>query len=218
MAQPVPLGSRDRPLRDQVCEEIRNRIIDGRFAPGDRIVERELAAELAVSRVPVREALRTLRVEGFVEDVARRGVIVRRLERRDVEELFDVREALESLACRLAASKADARGLRALQRHLSRADKALQGDDLQAVGKANGDFHDEIVRLADHHLLAGLLDPLQGRLHWLFRQVDDPEGLCQEHTNLYEAIASGDPDRAATEAIHHIHHNRDTTLRLLFDA
>ncbi|MGP4015398.1 GntR family transcriptional regulator [Saccharopolyspora sp. 5N708] len=217
MAQPVPLGSRDRPLRDQVCEEVRNRIIDGRFAPGDRIVERELAAELAVSRVPVREALRTLRVEGFVEDVARRGVIVRRLDRRDVEELFDVREALETLACRLAATKADARGLRGLQRHLTRADKALRSDDLRAVGQANADFHDEIVRLADHHLLAGMLDPLQGRLHWLFRQVDDPEALCEEHNHLYDAIASGEADEAAAEAARHVRHNRAAALRLLFN-
>ncbi|MDA3625105.1 GntR family transcriptional regulator [Saccharopolyspora sp. WRP15-2] len=212
----MPLGSRDRPLRDQVCEEIRNRIIDGRFAPGDRIVERELAEELAVSRVPVREALRTLRVEGFVEDVARRGVIVRRLDRRDVEELFDVREALEGMACRLATAKADARGLRALQRHLNRADKALRNDDLTAVGKANADFHDEIVQLADHHLLAGMLEPLQGRLHWLFQQVEDPKALCEEHTHLYEAIASGDPDRAAAEAIRHVNHNREVARHLLF--
>ncbi len=214
--QPVPLGARDQPLRDQVCDEIRRRIIEGEYAPGDRIVERELAAELAVSRVPVREALRTLRVEGFLDDVARRGVIVRRLDRRDVEELFDVRESLEVLACRLAAQHADTRGLRRLQGTLGRARKALDAGDVRMIGRANEDFHDEIIVLADHQLLANLLEPLQGRLHWLFRQIDDVRALCEEHETLYDAIASGSPETAGAEALRHVRHNREVALHLLF--
>jgi DNA-binding GntR family transcriptional regulator len=93
----VPIGLAHTPLRDQTRDVIRQRIINGRLSPGTRIVERELGAELQVSRVPVREALRMLESEGFLEVVPRRGVVVKTLTRRDVEELFDVRVSLEVL-------------------------------------------------------------------------------------------------------------------------
>ncbi|MGH3516075.1 MAG: GntR family transcriptional regulator [Haloechinothrix sp.] len=213
----VPLGVAHTPLRDQIREQLRQRIINGLLPPGTKMVERELAAELGVSRVPVREALRMLESEGFVQVVPRRGVVVKQLSRTDVEELFDVRESLEVLATRRAAENATQADLRRLAQHLDKARHAVEAGKLDRFGDANEAFHDEIVRMARNGLLAGMLEPLQGRLHWLFRQIGNAEGLWQEHNRLYQAIASGDPDAAAAQALDHVRVNRRTALRLLFE-
>lgn len=212
----VPLGADYSPLRDRVRDEVRQRIIDGRYPPGTRIIERELAEELQVSRIPIREAFRTLESEGFVEVVPRRGVIVGRLSERDVEQLFDVREALEVLACRRAAEAVTKAELRRMRQLLDRCRKAIDAGNQAEVGRLNSGFHDQLIALARNDLLAGLLEPLQGRLHWLFRQNDDPETLLREHVELLDAIGSGDPDRAAEQALNHVRRNRALALRLLF--
>lgn len=204
------------PLRDRVRDEIRQRIIDGDYPPGGRIVERDIADELGVSRIPVREAFRMLQTDGFVAVVPRRGVIVRQLSEEDVIELFDVRESLEVLACRRAAERATKADLRRLHRVLDQARKAVEETDFRAAGSANEAFHDEIIALARNKLLAGLLEPLQGRLHWLFRQHDNPAKLYNEHVQLCDAIASGDPDVAAAQALEHVRVNRQLALQLLF--
>lgn len=203
-------------LRDAVRDEIRERIIDGRYPPNTRIVERSLAEQLGVSRIPVREALRMLETEGFVTLVPRRGVLVRQLSEKDVDELFDVRRALEVLAAERAAERAGKGDILRLRQVLARGRRAMDAGDLTAVWAANEEFHDEIIRLARNDLLADLLEPLQGRLHWLFRQHENPERLWAEHSELCDAIASGDPELAGAQALQHVRINRALALRLLF--
>jgi DNA-binding GntR family transcriptional regulator len=70
--------------------------------------------------------------------------------------------------------------------------------------RANSEFHDAITAIADNNFLKSALEPLQGRMHWLFRHVSDLPELIQEHRELYAAIASGDPDRAAAQSASHI--------------
>jgi DNA-binding GntR family transcriptional regulator len=213
----VPLGLAHAPLRDQIREEIRQRIVEGRLAPGDRMIERELAAELGVSRVPVREALRILETEAFVQDLPRRGGIVRRLSRHDVEELFDVRESLEVLATRRAATNATSKDLARLEDLLTEAESAIESGDRQSIGAANERFHDTVLGLSNNSLLSAMLEPLRGRLHWLFRQNEDPSGLLSEHRELFDAIASGNPDRAGEAALAHVVRNRELAIRMLFE-
>jgi len=213
--EPLSLGAAHLPLRDQVRDDIRDRIVSGSLAPGQRIVERELAAELGVSRIPIREAFRMLETEGFVSVVPRRGVVVRRLSRHDVEELFDVREALEVLAVRRATERASDAELTHLSRIVDSGAKATTRDSGEAAASRET-FHDEIIRLAHNELLAGMLEPLQGRLHWLFRQNDDHERLFREHRLLAEAMASRDVDWAGQEALLHVRRNRDVSIALLF--
>ena len=217
-AERAPLGMLHIPLRDRVRDELRRRIADGRLQPGSKMVERELAEEFGVSRVPVREALRTLETEGFVQVVPRKGVVVRHLSRRDVEELFDVREALEFLATRLATEKATNEELATLRHVLADGEAALARGDAAGAQESNEAFHDSIVRFAHNDLLAGLLEPLQGRLHWLFRQNEDVAELLHEHEGLFAAMASRDSEHAATLALEHVRVNRQIALRILFGA
>ncbi|MCZ2403688.1 GntR family transcriptional regulator [Paenarthrobacter sp. Z7-10] len=207
---------RDQPLREIVRDKIRQRIYSGQYAPGGRLIERDLADEFDVSRLPVREALRMLREEGLVAERSTRGLVVRELTRADVEELFDVREALEAMSCRLAAQRATDTDLLALKRLLEEAKDATGRQDAGAAREANGRFHDEIPRMAHNELLRNILEPLHGRLQWLFRQTDDLELLCSEHEQLLDAIASGDTELAARAAEQHVRSSRHRTLHALF--
>ncbi|MHC8609521.1 GntR family transcriptional regulator [Paenarthrobacter ureafaciens] len=199
----------DRPLRESVRDTLRSRIFEGHYAPGTRLVERDLAAEFNVSRLPIREALRMLRQEGLIRDRAGRGSEVSGLSAKDVEDLFDVRQSLEVLACRLAAKRATAEDLRHLESLLDQAEKFLAKGSILEAHRANSEFHDAITRIANNDFLRSALEPLQGRMHWLFRHVSDLPELIREHRELYAAIASGDPDRAAHQSASHVSKYRD---------
>lgn len=192
------------PLREQVRNTIRRRIFDGYYVPETRLVERQLAEEFRVSRLPVREALRMLRQEGLVVEKSTRGSLVASLTDKDVQDLFDLREALEVQACRLAAVRADAGQLDNLAEMLDAADSLLATGRRDRAQRINNEFHDRVFALADNELLRSALEPLLGRLHWLFRHADDLSELIEEHRLLLAAISSGDPDTAAAQSAHHI--------------
>ncbi|MFI8520581.1 GntR family transcriptional regulator [Streptomyces sp. NPDC085481] len=203
-------------LRDQVCEGLRDRIITGRLKPGDRLVEREVAEDFGVSRVPVREAIRILIGEGFLQAVSQRRIVVREMTRQDVENLFDMREALEVLAVRRASERRTEAELNTLARLLAEARTATESGGPERLSRANAAFHAQIVRMSRNELLVTALEPLEGRLRWLFQQVDDPGPLWEEHRLLYEAIATADADAATDYALHHVRHYRTVATRLLF--
>ncbi|KRE83326.1 MULTISPECIES: GntR family transcriptional regulator [unclassified Arthrobacter] len=200
---------KDRPLRETVRDTLRTRIFEGHYAPGTRLVERDLAAEFSVSRLPVREALRMLRQEGLISDRGARGAEVSSLSPKDVEDLFDVRQSLEVLACRLAAKRATKADLAYLKGLLDNAEAFLAKGAVMEAHRSNSEFHDAITAIADNNFLKSALEPLQGRMHWLFRHVSDLPELIREHRDLYAAIASGDPDKAAAQSASHIGKYRD---------
>lgn len=206
----------DKPLREIIGDEIRSRIFDGRFQPGDRLVERDLAEMFSASRHPVREALRTLQREGLVESLASRGLVVSALDKRQVIDLFGIREALEVLAVREATIQIAQGAPHHLDEALHNARTAITSADVDAAHAANAEFHDEIIALSGNVLLQGILEPLLGRLHWLFRQILDVELVIEEHERIYEAMMSGDPERAATLARGHVLTYRARTLDYLF--
>lgn len=204
MAEPADEPQRDRPLREVIRDALRSRIFEGNYAPGTRLIERDLAAEFNVSRLPIREALRMLVQEGVLAERASRGSVVAALSEKDVEDLFDVRHSLEVLACRLAAQRAAPEDIARLGSLLDRTEDALARGSVNEAHRLNSEFHDEVTRIADNNFLRAALEPLQGRMHWLFRHVRDLPELVREHRELLAAIASGDPERAATQSTHHI--------------
>ncbi|MGW0734666.1 GntR family transcriptional regulator [Streptomyces sp. NPDC002851] len=207
-----PLGA----VRQRVLAELRQDIISGRLRPGDRLVERELAERFGVSRVPVREAVRALVTEGFVTFESARRAVVRRLSRTDVAELFGLREALEVYAAGLAAERGTPDDLAELAGLLETAAEATDGGDAERITDVNTRFHDRILAMAGNSLLASVMEPVDGRLRWLTRQNEDWGRLLTEHRELYEAVASGDAERARRSALDHVRANYRTTVRQLF--
>ena len=94
-----------KPLRELVCEHIRDAIINGVFAPGERLMEIQMADEMGVSRTPVREAIRKLEMEGFVVMIPRRGTYVSNMSIRDINDVYEIRISLDTLAAGLAAER-----------------------------------------------------------------------------------------------------------------
>ncbi|CAM5591482.1 MULTISPECIES: GntR family transcriptional regulator [Streptomyces] len=212
MTKIEPLGA----IRERVLATLRQDIIAGRLLPGDRLVERELADRFGVSRVPVREAIRALVAEGFVHFETPRRTVVRRLSPADVKELFELREALEVYAAGLAASRATPEDLADLRELLRAAASATEAGDAEKITDVNTRFHNRILAMAGNSLLTSVMEPVDGRLRWLTRQNEEWPQLLTEHQDLYEAIASGDPDRARSHTLTHVQANYRSTVRHLF--
>ncbi|HET7799176.1 MAG TPA: GntR family transcriptional regulator [Humibacillus xanthopallidus] len=200
----MPTHEEHATLRDSVTRALRDRIITGELAPGTRVVERQLAEQLGVSRVPVREALRALEREGFVEERATRGMVVRRLDPDDVEMLFAVREALEVvLAQRLVAVLDDA-GLAALEELVDRAGGHTRAGMIGPAVAANADFHAALVHLAGSDVLTSIIEPVAGRMAWLLNQHTEPAEMVAEHRSIVAALRSRDVGRAASAFLEHL--------------
>jgi DNA-binding GntR family transcriptional regulator len=212
MSKIEPLGA----VRERVTSELRQQIIAGSLLPGDRLVERELAERFGVSRVPVREAIRALVAEGFVHFETPRRTVVRRLTPTDVKELFELREALEVYAAGLAASRATPQDLAEVRELIDRAAAATEAGDAEAITDVNSRLHERIVAMAGNSLLTEALEPVAGRLRWMTRRNEEWPQLLVEHRELYEAIASGEPDRARAHALTHVRTNYRSTVRHLF--
>lgn len=194
------------PLRDIVAVELRRSILAGELAPGSRLVEDRLAERLGVSRNPVRDAIRVLAGEGFVEVAPRRGAFVTRLSAQEAENIFDVRMALEPLAARLASRRCGAGGLAALNELMVQAKDATEGAELDVLADLNTAFHTMVVELGGNHYLTGMAGPMIKRAQWLFRHTAETRAPHSwlEHQGLLDAIAGGDEEAAEREARNHV--------------
>lgn len=214
-AEPL-LGSLHSSLAEQVARHIRGEIVSGTLRPDSRLVEQDLADRLGVSRVPVREALRRLETEGFITRLPRRGVVVASMTQEDLDDLFDVREVLEVQAVRLATQRARPEEIQELGDIVARCRVALEEGDSEEFAALNGAFHDLIIEMAHNRVLSSLLAPLHGRLQWILRQNDDPELVCREHEQLFEAIAGGKIRPAVKSATEHVRTSRELATTILF--
>ncbi|MER5442437.1 GntR family transcriptional regulator [Streptomyces sp. NPDC002790] len=207
------------PLSAQAREAVRQRIVDRRYPMGARLVEREVAEELRMSRVPVREALRALVAEGLLELLPRSGVRVRHLERTDVRHLYEVWEPLAVQASRLAAralTAQDPPSLAPLRACLDRAERAAAADEGTREVAAHTEFHEEIVALCGNPLLTRTMEQLSWQLQLLFGLREEPAHMRAQHADIYRHIAAGDEELAAAGTLLHVRDSRAVALRSLF--
>ena len=196
---PIKLDSY-QPLREVVCESLRDAIRKGILKPGERIMEIKLAEELGVSRTPVREAIRKLELEGYVVMMPRRGTYVADMSIRDINEIFEIRTALESLSNSLAAEHITEDELEHLQRLLVIIGGYIKEGDMDKIVETDIEFHDLLYHAARNNRLVGIISNLRDQLT-RFRTLSMSypgrlEATLDEHRAIVEAIANGD-DRAA---------------------
>ncbi|GCE01933.1 GntR family transcriptional regulator [Embleya hyalina] len=149
-----------RPLREQIRQYVTEAVVAGRWAPGERIVERRVAVELGVSQAPVREALRELEQLGLVESEPNKGVRVRSFSETDLREIYPVRAGLEETAARLALPRIDDERLAALDRHVAALHAASTAGDAAAQVRHGVAFHREIVAASGNALLGSVWEAL----------------------------------------------------------
>ncbi|HKT57579.1 MAG TPA: GntR family transcriptional regulator [Microbacterium sp.] len=192
----------------RVTSLLRDAILDGDRDPGSRLIERDLATELGVSRVPVRDALKVLEGEGLVELRPRTWAVVREFTDHDLADLDEVREVVEPLAFRLAAQRRRREGLDRLWQALQDERRSARVEDRVEARRAAADFHEIVTELADNALLMYLMQSIRSRMRWALSQHDDLEHISAEHVALFDAIRDSDPERAADLALAHIESSR----------
>jgi len=160
---PIRLDSY-QPLREVVAEALRDAIKSGTLAPGQRLMEIQLAEELGVSRTPVREAIRKLELEGSVVMMPRRGTYVANLSIRDVNDVFEIRTALDSLACALAAERITENELESLQRLLVAIGGQIEAGDMEKIVETDMRFHDLLYQASRNTRLVGIISNLREQL------------------------------------------------------
>ncbi|GAA4534078.1 GntR family transcriptional regulator [Amycolatopsis samaneae] len=189
---------------ERVTRWLRDEILDGVRPPGSKLVERDLATEIGVSRVPVRDALRTLVTEGLVTPRPRSWAVVREFTAADVADLHEVRAAFEALTFRLAAQRRTRDGLARLRAVLETELAAARAGDLVRARRAAADFHEVVTSLSANELLGELERGLRSRLRWLLGQHDDLAAIAEQHAGLYAAIADRDVARVERLVAEHL--------------
>jgi DNA-binding GntR family transcriptional regulator len=198
------------PLRDRVYETLEELIIYGGLAPGQHLVEADIAKKLGVSRIPVREALQLLARDGWIDLRPRQGAFVHQPTMRQVDDVFSVRTLLEVEATRLAASKATNDSIPALRSILRTGREALARADERELVMLNSQIHAHITQMGENEVLAGLIARLDKRIRWYFARVVMSRGQnsWKEHAEIVDAIAAKDPDRASEAMRRHAERTR----------
>ncbi|WP_431806682.1 GntR family transcriptional regulator [Microbacterium paraoxydans] len=188
----------------RVTRILRDDIVLGRRPPGSRLVERDIAAELNVSRLPVREAIRTLVAEGVVTARPRTWAVVREFTHEDIRAFAEVREAIETLIFVFAAERHDELGIARLRHTYERELTAARAGDAETARRAAAEFHEVAVDLAANEMLGELIAVFLTRLRWLFGQHDDLVAMAEEHRVILEAVAARDTERLRTLIPEHL--------------
>src|SRR5919107_1910667 len=193
-------------LRDQIKEVLLERILDGRYSPGERVVETRVAEEFGVSQAPVREALRELEILRLVVSEPFRGARVRDVSAHEIAQAYPVRAALEELAARLAAAALAGRP-EVLAAELDGMRAAAADDDLHRFVRHDVAFHRVFVDASANETLIQLWESLHVDLRTrvtLIQRVPDLADVAESHVPIMEALAAGDADRAGTIVREHI--------------
>jgi DNA-binding GntR family transcriptional regulator len=196
------------PIRSQVVENLRTAITSGRFAPGQRLVEKDLCDLLGVSRPSVREALRELESEGLINTVPFRGPLVTKLTARDAASIYEVRSVLEALAAKLFAEKASPEQIELLSQTVERLDAAYRTQEVEQILVAKKAFYDVLLEGSQNVIIPSMLRTMNARITQLRRvSLSSPKrlpGSIKEIRTVLKAIKNRDPEAAFQASMRHI--------------
>lgn len=203
---------------EHVYRRLRDAIREGQFKSGDRVMEIEVADWLKVSRTPVRDAIRRLESEGMLQYEPRHGLIVARLDRQAVMELYVMRETLEGTAARLCARHASDMEIVDLAELIER-ERTIQ-DDPEAAARHNRLFHEAIHRGAHNRYLEKSLAAVNDSMWLLGKPLmllpHRARAAFTEHARIVEAVRRRDPDAAEEAAQQHVREAQRERLKRLF--
>lgn len=206
-------------LRQKVVDVLRQAITEGRFAPGTRLVERELCQLTGVSRTSVREALRHLEAEGLVKSVANRGPIVAELTIDDARAVYDIREALESLAARRFAELATDGEVEQLQEGQKELQAALANGDAAAMRVATNKLYEILLTGCRNSIICDVILGLQARVGFLrSKSVSHPGRWplsVAEMEDIVKAIQRRDPTAAEQASARHVRNACSAALAVM---
>ena len=209
------------PLRDVVFNTLRQAILKGELRPGERLMEIQLAQRLGVIRTPVREAIRKLELEGLVLMVPRKGAEVAEITVKDLEDVLEVRAALEELAAKIACDHITDEQLQELKRAAGDFKKVLDTDDLTSCVQADMRFHEIIYNATDNARLLQILNNLREQMYrYRMEYLKDKsmhKTLVEEHDAIRRALKKRDKEKAAQAICVHIENQKQSIIDSLVE-
>jgi DNA-binding GntR family transcriptional regulator len=196
-------------LVDIALEAVRSAILQGRFAPGERLLEVPLAQELGISRSSLREALHLLEKDGIIQSLPRHGKFVQTLDLAAVDELYSLRRVLEPFAAALVCERREDGNVAVLAQVLRQLEKVAESRDLHLLARYDIVFHQTLIEATRHSLLKrAWMENVWGKLHILLNVTEpthqSPQDVVDRHRRLIDGIGSGDGSRAQELLRQHI--------------
>lgn len=205
------------PLRDVVFNTLRQAILTGELKPGERLMEIHLANKLGVSRTPIREAIRKLELEGLVLMIPRRGAEVAQITEKSMNDVLEVRRAMDALCAELACDRITEEGKEALRKACEDFEKAVATGDVKKIASTDVALHDIIVEATGNARLIQLIHNLSEQMYrYRFEYIKDSkehQNLIDEHRVIYESILRKDKEAASQAAKNHIDNQKRAIIR-----
>lgn len=193
------------PLRDVVFNTLREAILKGDLKPGERLMELKLADKLGVSRTPIREAIRMLEQEGLAVTIPRRGAEVAKMTLKGMEDVLEVREALDELAAQVACKRMTKEQLERLMKVKEEFENSIKTGDIRKIAQSDVKFHDVIYEATGNPKLVSLLNNLREQMYrYRVEYLKDSKNyskLIAEHEAIVEALKKRD-GASVTVAMH----------------
>ena len=188
------------PLRDVVFNTLRKVILRGELKPGERLMEIQLANKLGVSRTPIREAIRKLELEGLVLMIPRKGAEVAQITEKNMQDVLEVRKALEELSVQLACERITPEQVEEMKMAAEDFRKVLKSGDVTKIAEADVKFHDIIFAATNNQRLITLLNNLREQMYRFrveyLKQKECYPQLLEEHDKLIALISGGEVEEA----------------------
>ncbi|MBL7225558.1 MAG: GntR family transcriptional regulator [Desulfobacteraceae bacterium] len=195
---------------------LRDSILTGHLIPGEMYNEIALAKELGISRTPVREALLELSTQGLVTFLPRKGVMVSHYDRRDVEEIFELRKAIELAAIEKVANASPPCDLSKIQKALADQRKAIKKKDFLAFLQADRVFHATLSELTNNRRLVDILDNIRDLIQLMGREALGRAGrweeVLAEHKKVFEAVKEGKPAETREAMVYHLDRSKEAVV------
>lgn len=188
------------PLRDVVFNTLRKAILRGELKPGERLMEIQLDNKLGVSRTPIREAIRKLELEGLVLMIPRKGAEVAQITEKNMQDVLEVRKALEELSVQLACERITPEQVEEMKMAAEDFRKVLKSGDVTKIAEADVKFHDIIFAATNNQRLITLLNNLREQMYRFrveyLKQKECYPQLLEEHDKLIALISGGEVEEA----------------------
>ena len=205
------------PLRDVVFNTLRQAILKGELKPGERLMEIALAEKLGVSRTPIREAMRKLELEGLVVMIPRRGAEVANITEKDLNDVLEVRIALENVAIEKACTRMSEEDMGRLWLAAKEFEHTMAEGNLVRLAEADVVFHEIIYRASDNKRLNQVLNNLREQIYRYrvdyLKEEETRNVLVKEHEELTKAIRQRDVKKAQEISFRHIENQRRAIIQ-----
>jgi DNA-binding GntR family transcriptional regulator len=204
-------------IRKKVYHHIREKILNGEIAPGERLIETRLAHNIGTSRTPVREALHSLELEKLIKSIPRVGYVVEGMNVQELGQICEIRSVIEALAARWAIEKSHKKLAIDLANNIAKQEKALSKKKLQEYIELDAQFHDIIAKMSGSDRLLELVQTLRRhmlryRTHVVYA-IDTAIRSVEGHRRIVNAIEQGNVEMAIEALQYHLQQSKDDILQ-----